>query len=96
MENKDRLLARVAASGRGRLGRPHPEEEVLDARGGVDVDSAGNVPAVVLVVEAAVDYVVSGQSRVVFTVKEIIQLRGGAVSGPASCQDIARDDSQSY
>lgn len=77
VENKDRLLARVAASGRARLGRPEAEKEVLDARGGVDVDSSGDVPAVVLVVEAAVDYVVSGQSGVVFTVKKIVQLRRG-------------------
>ena len=76
MEHEDRLPGGIVARRRLRLVRVETEEEFLHARGRVDVDGAGDVAAVVLVVEAAVDDVELVELRIVGAIEELVELCG--------------------
>ena len=76
VEHQDRLLARVAARRRFRLACGHAEEELLDARGRVDVDGARDVSPVILIVEPTVNDMELLELRVVDAVEQIVELNG--------------------
>ena len=76
MEHEDRLPGGIVACRRLRLVRVETEEELLHARGRIDVDGAGDVAAVVLGVEAAVDDVELVELRIVGAIEELVELCG--------------------
>ena len=58
MENEDGLSGNISADRWFRLERINTQEELFDSSGRIDVESAGDVPTVVLVIEPTVDDVV--------------------------------------
>lgn len=74
MEDQDCLLRGIAAAARRGLGCISSKEELLDLFGRVDVDSARDMPALVLVLEPAVDHVERRNLRVIPSVDESIEL----------------------
>lgn len=75
MENEDRLPLSLAAGARERLIDTGTEQEVFKRRRSVDVDGTGNVAAVVLVVEPAVDDGITSNMAIIHSIQEIIQLQ---------------------
>ena len=74
VEYENGLPGTISAQGWRRLCDALSEQEVLDTVGGVDVDCAWDVSAVVLIVEAAVDHVEVLYLGVVLTVKKRVEL----------------------
>jgi hypothetical protein len=70
VENQNSLFLRVATNGWFRL--LHAEQKFFHASSGVDVDGAGNMSTIVLIVKAAVDNVETRDAGIVDTVEKVI------------------------
>jgi hypothetical protein len=65
VEDKDYFLSRITARGRLWLGNTITEKKVVNASSGINIDSAGNVSAVVFIIKAAIDNMKAGYLRVI-------------------------------
>lgn len=75
VQNEHVLLTTIAADGRPWFPHALPKEELFHTGDCVDIDSAGDVAPVILVIETTVDDVVRRNLRVVLAIEEIIQLQ---------------------
>jgi hypothetical protein len=65
VEDKDHFLSRITARRRLWLGNTITEKKLVNAGSGIDVDSAGNVSAVVFIIKAAINNMKAGCLRVI-------------------------------
>jgi hypothetical protein len=86
VKNKHSLLGGIATNGGPWLGQAWPEKQLFHSRCGIDVDSARDMSAIVLIIETTVNHVVISDLGIIRTIKEIIQLQRADVSRERECQ----------
>ena len=74
MENENCLPGSVSAAGWFGLERVGTQKKLFDSSGRVDVEGAGDMPTIVLVIKPTVDDVVRCKLAIKHSVKEIVQL----------------------
>lgn len=76
MEYEHRLYRWISTSGRDGECCVRTKEDLLDSRGGVDVNRSWYMAAFILVIKAAVDNAVVGYLPVIFAIEKVVQLAG--------------------